>query len=232
MMNSMVTKKGTAFWASVAATMALAACSSSKFEGTSLHISMLPSNPPSNTNYFTVLMTDDAGHCPLSESATLAINGTTYPFGSCTGASDLFDGNPSFALRAADGDDQAEMDVAGLVPGVDATIVSPADGQVASGGLVTVSIPPVFQGQVPGDGIFVNTSNVNAYEGMVIFATSSESQADQLPVPQYAATYNLWVQMSLDTQALPGNVLSCKGFANCYAEAIDQLGPMLVTVTP
>ena len=39
-------------------------------------------------------------------------------------------------------------------------------------------------------------------------------------------------QMSLDSQALPGNVLSCKGFANCYAEAIDQLGPMLVTVTP
>jgi hypothetical protein len=226
---------GRVFWALVAAAMALAGCgSSSKFGGASIHVFMQPSATPSNSNYFTIAMTDDAGHCPLSAGATLAINGKSYPFGSCTGASDLFEGNPSFALQATDGDNEAEMDVDGLVPGIDAMIASPADGHVALGGVVTFSIPTVFQGQVPENGYFENTNNVDTYAGTVTFPTSSEIEADELPVPEHAATYNLWVQMGASAVGgtFPGHVLSCEGFAHCYPEAIDELGPMQVTVTP
>ena len=222
----------------VAAVTALSGCgSSSKFDGTTMHLFISSWFPQSMTNYFMVQMLDGAGRCPLSASATLAINGTTYPFGSCTGASDPFLGNPSFSLQAADGDDQAEMDVAGLVPGLDSAIVSPLGGQVAAGETVTVSIPSAFQGQVVVNANFSNTSNVDAYAGTFTYPpASSDSQTVDVPVPQHPATYDFTVAMGnppgVAQGLISGDVLSCKGFAYCYTEAIDRLGPMQVTVTP
>ena len=216
---------------------ALSGCgSSSKFDGTMIHLFISSGFPQSMTNYFMVQMFDGAGRCPLSASSTLAINGTTYPFGSCDGASDPFLGNPSFSLQAADGDDHAEMDVAGLVPGLDATIVSPLGGQVAAGEVATVSIPSAFQGQVAVYANFSNTSNVDGYGTHTYPPASSDSKTVNVPVPQHPATYDFSVAMgnppAVAQGIISGDVLSCKGFAYCYAEAIDQLGPMQVTVTP
>lgn len=233
-MNQMVTHWERALCALVGAATALVGCGGSKFDGTLMHLFIAPSVLPSRTNYFSVEMFDEAGHCPLSINATLAINGTTYPFGSCTGASDLFEGNPSFALQATDGDNQAEMNVAGLVPGLDATIVSSADGQVVSGGIVTVSIPSVFQGQSPVVAEFNNTNPGDTYAGTATYPTVSNSQTADIPVPQHPATYDFWVEMGVGATGglISADVFSCKGFAHCYAEAIDDLGPMLINVTP
>jgi hypothetical protein len=226
-------------WSFVAAVIVLSGCgSSSKFDGTAMHLFISSALPASTTNSFSVELVGETVGCPLSASATLAINGTTYPFGSCTGASDPFEGNPSFALQAADGDDQAEMDVAGLVPGLGATIVSPVGGQVAPGGTVTVSIPSAFQGQLPVYAEFNNTSNVDTYGGSFDYSpTSTDGQTAVISVPQHPATYEFSVAMGMGTPPvtqgiISGDLLSCTGFAHCYVEAIDQLGPMLVTVTP
>jgi hypothetical protein len=219
----------------VAAAAVLAGCGGSKFDGTEIYLFISAPIPYTGTNTFSVAMQDATGHCPLSPQATLAINGTTYPFGSCTGASDPFDGNPSFVLQAADGDDRAELTVTGMVPGADATIASPASGQVAAGGSITVTIPAALQGQVAQDAFFTNTSNVDGYAGMITYPTSTDSQTVDLPVPQHPATYLLSVQMASpppSMQQIGATVVSCTGFAHCFPIALDVLGPLTVVVTP
>ena len=218
----------------LAAAALLAGCGSSKFDGMAIYLFISSPIPYTGTNTFSVAMQDNAGHCPLSPQATLTINGTTNPFGSCTGASEPFEGNPTFVLEAADGDDRAQLTASGMVPGVDATIASPASGQVAVGGSLTVTLPGPFQGEVPLDADFTNTSTVDGY-GTITYPTPIDSQTIDVPVPQHAATYLLSVQMSSVTagvQTLVGQVLACTGFAHCYAGALDVLGPLTVVVTP
>lgn len=229
------------FGALVVAATAFVGCGGSRFDGTSMTIEIYSSLDASMTNAFYVAMSDQNGNCPLSPNATLAINGTTSPFGSCTGASDSFEGNPTFVLQAADGGDQARMDVADLVPGIDATIVSPAGGQVGPGGSLTLSLPPALRGQVPQVARFTNTNAGDAYAGEITYPTSTAASSDgqtvEISAPQHAATYALKVQLwggatDSGSQVISANVLSCKGFTHCYAQALDQLGPLQVTVTP
>lgn len=224
------------------ASVAVAGCgggsSGSKFEGTTILLTITPSNPFNVMSSFSVeVYGSESGGCPLSPQATLTINGTPHYFGSCTATSDVFEGNPSFELQAADGGDRAEMAVAGLVPGIDAAVASPLGGQVAAGGSLTVSFPSAFQGQAAQYGDFQNTDNRDSYSGMLTYPTSNDGESADVPAPQHPASYVLWVAMgpavgSSSPMSISADVLSCSGFEHCYSDAIEVLGPMMIDVTP
>jgi hypothetical protein len=228
----------TAILAAVAS--AVGACSGgSKFDGTSIYVQAgVPAQVGENN--FSVLLQDASGHCPLSVSSTLTINdGQTLPFSSCTGGAYGFEGNPSFTLRAVDGDDRAEMIVEDLVPGVAATVAAPADGQVAAGANLTVSVPPSFQGQSPVIAEFREAAPLDGYDGtetypVLPYSLAIVQSAFDVPAPQHPASYTFQVLMDATPSGpvVLGHVLSCSGFAYCAASGAEVLGPMTVMVTP
>jgi len=220
---------------------AAASCSSSKFDGTSFHVYVDDSivlNPTSGNN-FSVLLEDESGHCPLSTSSTFTLGVQTVPFSDCTAVVGPFSGNPSFTLRAADGDDRAEMVVSDLVPGADAMVTVPANGQVAPGANLTVSVPAALQGQSPVVAEFAEAPPLDGYDRADSFPVlpylgASVQSSFDVPAPQHPATYTFIVLMeaTADAPAPLGQVVSCTGFAQCSATAAPALGPMTITVTP
>jgi hypothetical protein len=228
----------TAILAAVAS--AAGACSGgSRFDGTRIYVEAgVPAQVGQNN--LSVLLQDASGRCPLSVSSTLTINdGQTVPFSSCTGGVYGFQGNPSFTLRAVDGDDRAEMIVDDVVPGVAATIAAPADGQVAAGADLTVSVPPSFQGQSPVLAEFREAPPLDGYDAtetypVLPYALAIVQSAFDVPAPQHAATYTFQVLMEATPSgpAVLGHVASCSGFAYCAASGVPALGPMTITVTP
>jgi len=233
-------------WRGIAALVALAAagCSSSKFDGTRLAVSSgVPSVTSGNT--FSVLLQDASGHCPLSTSATITISSSstvdsqTWPFSSCLWGSSAFLGNPSFTLQVADGSDRAEMVFADLVPGVDAMVTAPANGQVAAGANLTVSVPPAFAGQSPLIAEFVESPPADSYGEASTFPVLPAMGAGvqgsfDVPAPEHPASYTFIVLMeaTADAPPAPGQIVSCTGFAGCSATTGAALGPMALTVTP
>jgi hypothetical protein len=160
-----------------AAFSALAGCHTSKLADTTITVeasALATFQEPDLGSGLNVILSDQMHGCPLSENATISLNGISAPFGTClfgansgppSAAAGTFTGNPSFGLKVSDGGDSAEMDVGGLVPGVEAILLSPADGQVAPGGDLQVAVPPAMQNQVPVAAQFIYTDGGAAYEG-------------------------------------------------------------------
>jgi hypothetical protein len=211
----------------------LAGCGS-RFDGAKITVTA-SEDPyyPANGNYsFSVQMTTASGKCPLSSSATLAINGKASSFGVCwlDSYANPFTGNPSFTLQATDGDDHAEMIVDDLVPGADAM----AAGSVPVGGDLMVSLPSAFEGVSVREAQFLNNDPADSYYA----ATTSPTYVDvlagapgvlEVPAPQHPATYTLLVWMDAHPS---GHLAECTGFSQCDSVALSFLGPFTVTVTP
>jgi hypothetical protein len=217
--------------AGLAAVAAAAGCGSgSKLEGTTMAVVAFRSSPPTPDNLtslfqFLALVTDAAGLCPLSSSATLAIDGQDVSFPGCLGTSQLFGGNPPFTLRVADGGDVGEADVDDLAPGAEA-VLSP-DTSIPAGTDFAISIPPELQGRSLGQATITN-----AVDGTVSFpSVTTDGQSVTMQAPPQAGSYIVMVATGDNSTPLPpGHIASCTGFGHCGAQAADLLGPVALVV--
>jgi hypothetical protein len=233
-----------AVWAAGAAFSALAGCHTSKLADTTITVeasALATFQEPDLGSGLNVNLADHMHGCPLSENATISLNGNSAPFGTClfgsnsgppSAAAGPFTGNPSFRLKVSDGGDSAEMDVGGLVPGVEAILLSPADGQVAPGGDLQVAVPPAMQNQVPAAAQFIYTDGGAAYEGEFTIPTSAASTIVDFPAPQHTGHFTVFVLMIPGpTGALvQADVSVCNGFQQCFASPENTLGPLMVAV--
>jgi len=233
-----------AVWAAGAALTALAGCHTSKLADTIITVeasALATFQQPVVGSGLSVNLSDQMPGCPLSENATISVNGNSAPFSTClfgsnsgppSPATGPFTGNPSFRLKVSDGGDSAEMDVGGLVPGVEATLLSPADGQVAPGGDLQAAVPPAMQNQVPLTAQFIYTDGGAAYEGEFTIPTSAAGTTVDFPAPQHPGHFTVFVLM------IPGptgvlvqaDISACNGFQQCFASPENTLGPLMVDV--
>jgi hypothetical protein len=227
-----------------AAFLALAGRHTSKLADTTITIeasSLATFQQPDLGSNLNVILRDRMDGCPLSENATLSVNGDSAPFGDClfgsnsgppSSASGAFPGNPSFKLKVTDGDDSAEMDVGGLVPGVEATLLSPADGQVAPGGDLQVGVPTALQNQVSLAAQFIYTDGGSAYEGEFTIPTSAAGTSVDVPVAQHTGHFTLFVLMVPGPAGalVQADISACNGFQQCFASPDPALGPLMIDV--
>jgi hypothetical protein len=233
-----------AVWAAGAALTALAGCHTSKLADTIISVeasALATFQQPVVGSGLSVSLSDQMPGCPLSENATISVNGNSAPFSTClfgsnsgppSPATGSFTGNPSFRLKVSDGGDSAEMDGGGLVPGVEATLLSPADGQVAPGGDLQAAVPPAMQNQVPLTAQFIYTDGGAAYEGEFTIPTSAAGTTVDFPAPQHPGHFTVFVLMIPGpTGALvQADISACNGFQQCFANPENTLGPLMVDV--
>lgn len=204
-------------------------CGGSKFDGTTIVVEVFSSGAGLTSPYaFFAAVTDAAGNCPLSSSATLAINSQEVSFVSCVGTSAAFGANPPFTLRATDGADVAEMDVDDLAPGTNARLIP--DAPIPSGAAFTISIPPELEGRSVGEAQFVNT-----IEGTSVGApTTSDGHSVALQAPAQAGSYLVTMRTgdADGSPSVPGHVTTCAGFGRCAAIAGTLIGPVVMLVSP
>jgi hypothetical protein len=140
-------------------------------------------------------------------------------------------GSPSVTVTAVqDGDTIASGTWDNLIPGLGATLVSPADGMVHAGDEVVITATPGLPSSLPGPG-WVFPLEETPWPG-------SEYVLD-IPPKRFAdgIHFHMPVFSGRGAVVLKGTpyftepTVNCAGFVSCVGDATNALGPVFVTET-
>jgi hypothetical protein len=212
-------------------------CGSSRFGNSVLLANVVDLSSFSDRRYpLTITLVDaNDGHCPLSQSAILTVGDQSWPFASCSSETIDLTQNTQISIEILDGADKADAVIAGMAPGMDATIVAPASGTTTPSGSVSVSLPAALQGLKPFSADFVYQGTDDAtYPGDITNQGTATPDTVTVQAPEHSGPFTLWVSMtSPDSQEpvpVSGTVASCSGFSKCVTNPVTTLGPLPVTV--
>ena len=201
---------------------------------------LAPVGPPGYNISLAVTGDSACQSTPPPPSFTMTLNDAPLAYQDCIASASGFLSDGTFTFRLRDGSDSAEVVLADLFPGLQATVSNPAGGQVAPGATFDVTIPPALQFETPlffGAAFTYLDMDDPSYLGD---ATNPKDEGTVIHVvaPQHAGHFTLWIAMSTPPPVTypalwpEATVVSCSGVSSCRAFGAPDIGPLAIEVVP
>jgi hypothetical protein len=218
-------------------------CGGGKLENASISLwgSDLAAVGPPGYNISLAVFGDSACRgTPPPSSFTMTLDDSPLAYQDCIASASGFLADGHFTVRLHDGSDSAEVVVADLFPGLQATISPPAGGQIAPGATFDVTVPAALQFETPlqfGAAFTYLDADDPSYLGDATNPTG-DGAVIHVVAPQHAGHFTLWISMSAPVPATypalwpKATVVSCSGISSCSAFGAPDIGPLAVEVVP
>jgi len=174
--------------------------------------------------------------CLTNSSTAYLLDGETIPpSGVCGALTAQQTADRTFTIGVRYGEEEGQIVVTGMFPGLAASVIDPPGGPVSAGGKIIVQVPPAAQPSTLYRAWFEYLDNDDPlYTGENAFLSDvPAADAVHVTAPAHPGHFMLRLEMTTAGGPAPAaTILSCTGLRRCSAQAAIDLGPMAIEVTP